>query len=345
MQPGGKGAASCHTPTGPSLALPAFLAIGLGLGCATVYQPAGERAPQSGPAVSADLTRVRGRAVVISLKATKAASVGVPRLALTSDAPCQAGIELEWGPEIQGLDANGRVVDVLGARELEVRLRRREPLLRHGLVIELPVESQDDGEEECLRLPLTAPGDEILWRATPRRWDAGMAFRVEQPTDFVGVVGTTVTVEARLVRPTGRLRPAVALDFGFATCWQDCPGLPQGSSWIDRLYMHLGTVVSVDLRIPLGRWALDVGPGVSARFFAPVTGDDSSESRATGQLGVRGSFRLMIPSPALPGFSPQDRFASGPELFVERRYGSGGGAGAPVFIVGAGWNWGFEGPL
>lgn len=318
----------------------------LQLACATVYEPAGERLAASEKGVSADIKAIVGRKAILAVEAKAPATIAVPRLASLSERPCESRIQLSWWRGTEGWDLRSNSVEVAGVRQLAVHLGSHRNLLRNGLVVDLPLHTE--AGEACLRIPLTGMHNEILWRATAERWDGGMSIRADYPSTSLGGVGPSLIMEGRVVHPIDAWRPAFGLNFGPAVCRENCRLPTDTYESIAYLFIHLGTVLGVDYRIPVEGWALDVGPSLSASvnlLAGNGYGNGYGGSRAESELAARLSLRIVIPGRSVPGFSPRDGAASGPELTVERRIGFGRGSGQSGFAVAAGWSWSFEGPL
>jgi len=299
---------------------------------------------------SARMVRLGNGKVVVGFRSDSPATLSKFRLAEFSDQPCQSGEQLDWDRSMNWSVKNTlTVVEVEAEAEVETELkaylfRGHGLYLRPGLMLDIPVSVR--GEDECLRLPFTAKGDEILWRAPPNHVEPALAFRVDIPKDTVGGVGSGVTGEVRLLKPWGAWRPYAAMNMGFAFCADGCAGdNDTRPNTLDGLFAHVGIRVGVDYRIPLGASAIEVGPGLGSSVYILSVGPSYTGKRVSEQLSVSGSFRLLVPGKAALGFSPDGRLGHGPELIVAKSVGYGRPGGSEGWSFSFGWVWTNSGPM
>jgi hypothetical protein len=208
-----------------------------------------------------------------------------------------------------------------------------------------------EGESGCLRLPLTAAQEDLLWHSPAPAWGMAGSLRWEVPASSLAGVGMGGMAEMRGLRPLGPLRLFGGLGFGWAGCRGQCPELgfvdvddDDGDSRLVGLFYRLGLVLGAETRVPLGRagrWALEAGVGASADVALLSAPPDFTGRRAVWLLGPVASLRLLFPDRhPMPGFTPAvEGMIDGVEL-TARRLTALGRRGESAWMFSLGWTFG-----
>ncbi len=339
----------CPIPT-RTLAAAALAAAALAAltGCAiTTYRPTEPR-PGLGPGVMIDVVSVRGAAdkAEVLLRTQQPTLIG-PVSMSTGDRPsCDSEQSLPVGHD--ALVAPGthapRSFEINGVETVFVDVGGFHPAGPNQF---LDFKVDNGTEQGCMRLPLTAAGDQTLWRASTTPWSLSLGLRLDHPLAPLGGTGMRVTTEARAIRPMGPVRGFFGFTVGVAGCrGADCPPENVISDGDDDpttgVFGHIGGELGIDRQFPLGRrWALAATLGGNISVFHVGAPADWLGDQVAGVVGPFASltlFGLGSYDAAIPGFTPEARkMRSGPELFVHHLTAFARGPSESAWVLGFGW--------
>jgi hypothetical protein len=326
--------------------------------CATLYQPTERRVQDSGN-LRAEATEVEGplRTVTLALEAAGPQRIEAIRLGSEHEPPCSSdtrlvALDARTGEHIelpQELDGAAAVKVALAAEHV------RAPALT--LDVDAPVvlggaaDAPTGYQARCLRVRLTAREPQVLWRARGPVWSTGGTVRVDVPAPrALDAPGAGATAELRGLRPVGPVRLALGGSFGGAGCRGHCPSVhytktSDGDDGLVGVFWHLGAFLGLERRVPLGRYALDLGAGAGSTVAVMSVPKDYVGERWAILGGPFATLRFIFPERDRPtGFSPAVMGGrQGIELQARRTLTL---APAPHD---AGWffslGWSYEGPL
>ena len=317
-------------------------------GCATtIYQPTEPR-PGMGPGVTIDVVSIRGAAdkAEVLLRTQQPTLIG-PVSMSTGDGPsCSSEESLAVGHDAQvapgthappSFEING--VDTVFVDIGGFHVPRPNQFLDFKV---------DNGTQQgCMRLPLTAAGDQTLWRASTTPWSVSLGLRLDHPLAPLGGTGMRVTTEARVIWPWRRVRGFFGFTVGAASCrGADCPPENVVSGGDDDpttgVFGHIGGELGVDRQFPVGRrWALAATVGGNISVFhvgAPAGWPGDQVAGVVGPFASLTLFGLGSYDAPIPGFTPEARkMRSGPELFVHRLTAFARGPSESAWVIGFGW--------
>ncbi len=336
--------ARVRNPTAP-IAL-ATLAVALTLGgCGhTTYRPTAPR-PALGPGVQVDVVSIRGAAheAEAVIRSQQAMTIGPVSWASGDVAPCTATHVLPVGRKVS--DELTLLPDQFQTASADdivfVQMKTDSGLARRDLFLDFKV---DTGEAQgCLRVPLTAAGDETLWRADRRPWSLNAGFRVDEPLGRLEGTGLRLSLSFRALFPVGPVRPFFGFSFGVAGCrGADCPPVSFSDNEDEGSQGFFGTFggeLGVERRTPIGRWSISLALGGNLSVFHLGAPPDYPGDTNAGVGGPFASLTLFGPgADAIPGFSPTARRgAHGPELYFARQIAFGRGPNESAWVAGFGW--------
>jgi len=316
-------------------------------GCAaTIYQPTEPR-PGMGPGVTIDVVSIRGAAdkAEVLLRTQQPTLIG-PVSMSTGDRPsCSSEESLPVAHDAQVIGAHAPPsFEINGVDTVFVDIGGFHAP-RPDQFLDFKV---DNGSEQgCMRLPLTAAGDQTLWRASTTPWSLSLGLRLDHPLASLSGTGMRVTTEARVIWPLRPVRWFFGFTVGAAGCrGADCPPENIISSGDNDpttgVFGHVGGELGVDRQFPLGRrWALAATLGGNISVFHVGAPADWPGDQVAGVVGPFASltlFGLGSYDAAIPGFTPETRkMRSGPELFVHRLTAFARGPTESAWVIGLGW--------
>ena len=220
------------------------------------------------------------------------------------------------------------------------RLSRRDERAQRGLFLDVKIDTST--AQGCLRLPLTAAGDETLWKADRRPWAINIGLRVDAPFSRLEGTGTRVSLAVRALFWAGPVRPFFGITVGVAGCRSaDCPDIASGGEdeQTQGVFGHVGAEAGVERSFPLGRWSMSLALGGSIADFKLGAPDDYPGEIHAGVAGPFASLTMFLPrSAGAPGFAPPNRPGGhGPELFFARQIAFGRGPTESAWVAGLGW--------
>jgi hypothetical protein len=302
-------------------------------GCAaTTYRPTEPR-PVAGPGVQVDVMSIRGAAheAEVAIRVQQPTLIGPVTLSTADKESCSSTEALPVGYRAQGSDF-AQITDAFEVNNTDVvfvELGSGPEVARSGLFLDLKVDTS--AAQGCLRTPLTAAGNETLWRAERAPWALSAGLRFDAPLSPLEGTGSRLSLEFRALFPVGPVRLLYGLTFGGATCrGGNCPSV---GTYGDDAEM------GVERRVPIGRWSLAVTLGGSISVFHLGAASDYTGERTAGVAGPFASLTLFgSRADIIPGFAPPARRgAHGPEVFFQRLTAFGRGPTESAWVAGFGW--------
>jgi hypothetical protein len=305
--------------------------------CRTTYEPTTPRPVRVGD-VEASIERLQGRSVAeVRVRDVSPSNDAVLvlrgiRLGKMDQRPCASNAPTLEPPTPLRLRSN---------ESIEVALPPSiDALAQRGVTLDLAF---GDGASGCARLPVTATGDETLWRGLPGLGGSGH-LAIEWPMASAGGIGAGFTAEMRFhypVRFGGDWRLALGVPFGWGGCRGDCPALgwhlDDNGSLVTGIFTHIGATASVARAIALGRWLFlpALGARTSVYLLAPSSAYEGDRFLAAGPFVSLGVLRTYRDSP--PGFAPSPTWRRGVELTLSALRAYGRSPEGTAWLLGVGW--------
>ncbi len=332
----------------PAVACAAALALA---GCAaTVYKPTQPR-PALGPGITVDIVSVRGPAglVELAIHAEQPAQIGPITWTTGANESCTSTQALAIRHDTQITLEPSELVTVIEVKNSDtvfVNIGKGVAVAQPGVYLDVKA---DTGQAQgCLRVPLTATGNEILWQADHSPWTVSLGIGLATPLASLEGTGTRVTIEVRVLRPLGPVRGFFGFTLGGAGCrGDDCPPLDFSNNDDEQessgLFFHTGGEAGLERRLALGRWSLGITAGGRLAYFHLGSIPGYTAGKNAGAGGPFGSLTLFGPSgDSVPGFSPPARRgSSGLELLVARETAFGRGPTETAWVASLGWRFEF----
>jgi hypothetical protein len=238
------------------------------------------------------------------------------------------------------------VIEVNNSDTVFVNLGKGVEVAQTGVYLDVKV---DTGQAQgCLRLLLTATGNEILWQADHLPWAVNLGIGVATPLSTLEGTGTRVTAEFRVLHPIGPIRGFFGFTIGGAGCrGNDCPPLDFSNDDDNQessgLFFHTGGEAGIERRFPLGRWSLAITAGGRLAYFHLGALPGYTAGKNAGVGGPFGSLTLFGSSgDVVPGFSPPARRgSSGLELMLARETAFGRGPTETAWLAALGYRFEF----
>jgi hypothetical protein len=313
-------------------------------GCLVTYRPTAPR-PALGPGVQVDIVSIRGAAheAEVSIRSQEPTMIGPISWARGDTEPCSSTHSLAVGRKTEGEMAwlprpfsTERADDVVF-----VKMSSAEELTQRGLFLDFKSESPQ--AQGCLRVPLTAAGDETLWRADRRPWSLNLGIRVDNPFSRLEGTGLRFVLAFRALFQLGPVRPFFGVTTGLAGCrGADCPPVTFADDEDEEstgLFGHIGGEVGLERRFPIGSRSLSAAVGGNLSVFGLGAPPDYPGEKTAGVGGPFVSLTMLgSRGDTLPGFSPPTRpWAHGPELYFARQIAFGRGPTESAWVAGLGW--------
>jgi hypothetical protein len=317
--------------------------------CATNYMSTSPR-PATAGGLRAEITDVEGplRKLTVRLETTIPQRIESMSVGSMTRAPCSA-TPIDSIEDFDHRTAIDLPRDLDGAAAVIVA-PPQVAVVGAGHTLDIKT-AAPPGDHGCLRLPLTAADEDLLWRSPTPVWGMAASLRWDVPASSVAGVGMGGMAEMRGVRPWGPVRLVGGFAFGWAGCRGHCPELgfvnaddEDGDSRLVGLFYRVGLVLGAETRVPLGRagrWALEAGAGASADVALLSAPADFRGPRHVWLLGPVASLRLLFPdSHPLPGFTPAvEGMVHGIEL-TARYLTALGRSGESGWMFSVGWTFG-----
>jgi hypothetical protein len=316
-------------------------------GCApAIYRPTEPR-PALGPGVLIDLVSIRGAGdkAEVLLRTRQPTLIGPVSWASGDQEFCSSELSLAVGRDARVAEGEQAPpsFETNGEQTVFVDLSSGPRLAGPNLFLDFKIDT--GSVQGCLRLPLTAAGDQTLWRAHSAPWSVSLGARIDHPLASLGGTGARGTAELRVLRPLGPVRGFFGVTTGVASCrGASCPPVDSGDGEDDGasgMFVHVGGELGLDRRFALNqRWTLAAALGANVSVFhvsAPADWGGDKAATVAGPFASLTLFGLGNERP-LPGFTPEARgAASGPELFIHRLTAFNRGPTESAWVIGFGW--------